>query len=137
MAALSNITCKTCGLKKQVWHGSGDWPPETCGECSQKAADAAKQSELGALAALSVEDAELAAKLAPELSVYDRITLKEMRIKGWFWDIDGWSDDLVRRRLIQKAEDIPGNAYRLTTLGDACVLALREVEKVSPEGQSE
>lgn len=82
-------------------------------------------------------DAELAAKLAPELSVYDRITLKEMRIKGWFWDIDGWSDDLVRRRLIQKAEDIPGNAYRLTTLGDACVLALREVEKVSPEDRSE
>jgi hypothetical protein len=80
---------------------------------------------------------ELAAKLAPELSVYDRITLKEMRSAGWFWDVDGWSDDLVRRRLIQKAEDIPGNAYKLTTLGDAVVLALREIDNGTIEDTSE
>ena len=73
-----------------------------------------------------MSNAELAAKLAPELSVYDKITLKEMRRKGWFWDIDGWSDDLVQRRLIQKADDIPGNAFRLSELGEAVVNELQK-----------
>lgn len=72
-----------------------------------------------------MNDDELAARLAPELSVYDRITLNEMARKGWFWDIDGWSDDLVQRRLIKRAEDVPGNAFRLTALGEACVRVLR------------
>lgn len=56
MAIITNIVCKQCGEKKEVWYSPATYPPRVCGDCTRKEEQEKREAHFQQLDTLSLED---------------------------------------------------------------------------------